>query len=179
MPSNCPPTEVILMPTHLPNAILRRALTPALTTLTALTVLTVLTGCGLLGPSTYDTDETAIEADSGEKFTLSVPSNSSLGEHWYVAEPKPAARVLRAAGEDRENPGGDAIGAGGGRQLFHFKAVGRGSTTIRLIHCPVGSCIDKGEDSATASPPPSPSPGSTVVPRVDPPTYHSYHVTVK
>ncbi|MFE6738500.1 protease inhibitor I42 family protein [Streptomyces tubercidicus] len=164
------------MPPHLPNAILRRALTPALTTLTA---LATLTGCGLLGPSTYDTDETAIEAGSGEKFTLSVPSNSSLGEHWYVAEPKPAARVLRAAGEDRENPGGDAIGAGGGRQLFHFKAVGRGSTTIRLIHCPVGSCIDKGEDSATASPPPSPPPGSTVAPRVDPPTYRTYHVTVK
>ncbi|MEW9515321.1 protease inhibitor I42 family protein [Streptomyces tubercidicus] len=164
------------MPTHLPNAILRRAITPALTTLLA---LTTLTGCGLLGPSTYDTDETAIEADSGEEFTLSVPSNDSLGEEWYVAEPKPAARVLRAAGEDRKNPGGEAIGADGGRQLFHFKAVGRGSTTIRLIHCPVGSCIDKGEDSATASPPPSPPPGSTVAPRIDPPTYHTYHVTVK
>lgn len=49
------------MRTHLPKTALRRALAPALTMLTA---LTTLTGCGLLGPSTYDTDETAIEADA-------------------------------------------------------------------------------------------------------------------
>ncbi|MFI1496202.1 protease inhibitor I42 family protein [Streptomyces platensis] len=159
------------MRTQLPNAALRRAVTPALT------ALTTLTGCGLIGPSTYDTDETAIEADSGEEFTLSVPSNASLGERWYVAEPKPAARVLRAAGEDQEGSGSEADGAGGGSQLFRFKAVGRGSTTIRLIHCPVHACIDQGNDSATASPPPPA--GSTAAPASSRPTYHTYSVTVK
>ncbi|MEU6331135.1 protease inhibitor I42 family protein [Streptomyces sp. NPDC047049] len=165
-----------MMRTHLPNAAPRRVLVPALTTLTA---LAALTGCGLFGPATYDRDETAIEADPGEEFTLSVPSNASLGERWYVAEPKPAAGVVRAAGEDQENSGSDADGADGGSQLFRFKAVGRGSTKIRLIHCPVHACIDKGEDSATASPPPSPPPGSTVAPAPVRPTYHTYTVTVK
>ncbi|MER0478285.1 protease inhibitor I42 family protein [Streptomyces sp. Edi2] len=165
-----------MMRTHLTNAALRRGLVPALTTLTA---LAALTGCGLIGPATYDTDETAIEADSGEEFTLSVPSNASLGERWYVAEPKPAADVLRATGEDQKNSGSDADGAGDGSQLFRFKAVGRGSAKIRLIHCPVHACIDKGEDSATASPPPSPSPGSTAAPAQVRPTYHTYTVTVK
>ncbi|UKY54693.1 protease inhibitor I42 family protein [Streptomyces inhibens] len=162
-----------MMRNQLPNAALHRVLAPALTTLT---VLTALTGCGLIGPATYDTDETAIEADSGEEFTLSVPSNASLGERWYVATPKPAAGVLRATGEDQENSGSEADGAGGGSQLFHFKAVGQGSTRIRLIHCPVHACIDKG-DSATASPPPPP--GSTAAPASSRPTYRTYTVTVK
>ncbi|MGI5260995.1 protease inhibitor I42 family protein [Streptomyces angustmyceticus] len=161
------------MRTPLRNPAVRRALTPALTTLTA---LTALTGCGLTGPTTYDRDETAIEADSGEKFTLSVPSDASLGERWYVAEPKPAAGVLRATGGDQENSGSEADGAGGGTQLFHFKAVGRGSTTIRLIHCPALACVDKG-DSATASPPPPA--GSGAAPTSSRPTYHTYTVTVK
>ncbi|MCW7987334.1 hypothetical protein XF35_19225 [Streptomyces platensis subsp. clarensis] len=166
-----------MMRTQLPGTALHQALTPALAALTTLAVLTALTGCGLMGPSTYDTDETAIEADSGEEFTLSVPSNASLGERWYVAEPKPAARVVRAAGEDQENSGSEADGASGGSQLFRFKAVGRGSTTIRLIHCPVHACIDQGDDSATASPPPPA--GSTAAPASSRPTYHTYTVTVK
>ncbi|MFF8788025.1 protease inhibitor I42 family protein [Streptomyces sp. NPDC015125] len=169
-----------MMRPHLPNAALRRVLAPALTALTAFTAftaLTVLTGCGLLGPATYDPDETAIEADAGEEFTLSVPSHASLGERWYVAEPKPASGVLRATGEEQENSGSDADGADGGSQLFRFKAVARGSTRIRLIHCPVHACVDKGDDSATASPPPPT--GSTAAPASSRPTYHTYTVTVK
>ncbi|MEU5211511.1 protease inhibitor I42 family protein [Streptomyces sp. NPDC020742] len=158
------------MPDRLPYTALRRALAPALTTLTA---LAALSGCGLFGPATYDTDETAIEADTGEEFTLSVPSSPSLGERWYVAPPKPDAAVLRAVGEEQQNSGSDADGAGDGSQLFHFKALRPGSTKIRLIHCPVHACVDQG-DSATASPaPPTGSPTS------DRPTYHSYTVTVK
>ncbi|MEU3989419.1 protease inhibitor I42 family protein [Streptomyces platensis] len=145
--------------------------------LATLLVLTALTGCGLTGPTTYDPDETAIEADRGEEFTLSVPSNASLGERWYVASPRPDRGVLRATGEDRENPGGDADGAGGGTQLFGFRAIGPGSTKIRLIHCPVGACVDTGGDSATASPPPSA--GSTAAPARSQPTYRTYTVTVE
>ncbi|MFG2533029.1 protease inhibitor I42 family protein [Streptomyces sp. NPDC048516] len=163
-----------MMRPHLPKAALRRGLVPALT---ALSALAALTGCGLLGPATYDRDETAIEADPGEEFTLSVPSNASLGERWYVAEPKPAAGVLRATGEEQKNSGSDADGADGGSQLFRFKAVSRGTTKVRLIHCPVHACVDKGEDSATASPPPPA--GSTAPPASSRPTYHTYTVTVK
>ncbi|MFE7541274.1 protease inhibitor I42 family protein [Streptomyces platensis] len=142
----------------------------------ALATLLALTGCGLTGPTTYDPDETAIEADRGEEFTLSVPSNASLGERWYVASPRPDRGVLRATGEDSENPGGDADGAGGGIQLFGFRAIGPGSTKIRLIHCPVGACVATGGDSATASPPPSA--GSTAAPARSRPAYRTYTVTV-
>ncbi|MFE1171129.1 protease inhibitor I42 family protein [Streptomyces sp. NPDC058773] len=160
----------------------RRMPAPARTTQTALggltmvTAVAVLTGCGLTGPATYDLDDTTVEAAPGEEFTLSVPSSASLGEHWYVADPRPDRRVVRATGEEDRGGGGDADGAGGGTHLFGFRAVGRGNTTIRLIHCPVGACIDKG-DSATASPPPTAGP--TAAPARSQPDYRTYTVTVE
>ncbi|MEU8680083.1 protease inhibitor I42 family protein [Streptomyces sp. NPDC048611] len=138
-------------------------------------VLAALTGCGLTGPATYDPDETAVEAEPGEEFTLSVPSNASLGERWYVASPRPDGGVVRATREDHEYPDSDADGASGGTQLFGFRAVGPGRTTIRLIHCPVSACVAEG-GSATASP--APSDGPTGAPARSRPDYRTYTVTV-
>ncbi|MEU9110351.1 protease inhibitor I42 family protein [Streptomyces sp. NPDC048483] len=133
--------------------------------------LAMLAGCGLTGPATYELDEPDIEVGPGEEFTLSVPSEATLGERWYVASPKPDPSVVRASGEGHGNSGGEDVGAGGGTQRFDFTAVKPGSTKIKLIHCPVYSCTTK-DGTVSASPSPAGS-------NHDEPTYHTYTVTVQ
>ncbi|MFE0381470.1 protease inhibitor I42 family protein [Streptomyces inhibens] len=136
----------------------------------------MLAGCGLTGPATYELDEPDIDAGPGEEFTLSVPSNASLGERWYVASPKPDPSVVRASGERHENSGSEVNGASAGTQLFDFTAVQSGSTKIKLIHCPVRTCTAR-DGSVSVSPPPTGS-GSPATAH-DKPTYHTYTVTVQ
>ncbi|WP_274564413.1 protease inhibitor I42 family protein [Streptomyces spiramyceticus] len=121
-----------------------------------------LAGCGLFGPATYEVDERSVEVDAGDEFTLSVPASPSLGENWYVADPRPDRDVVRLKGqdEDYEDDGGN-VGGGGGTQSFTFRAIEPGTTEIKLLHCRLGRC-----NAEFGDPAPSPSPSESPFPVV-------------
>ncbi len=124
--------------------------------LAAAALLALATGCGSQSggsPHSYPTSQTKVSADVGEKFTLTVDENTSTGEHWYLAAPKPAASVVRSKGDDYNADKGTEDQAGaGGKRVFTFEATGAGSTEIVLLHCPVYTCTGGKESPATASP---------------------------
>ncbi|MFG2554552.1 protease inhibitor I42 family protein [Streptomyces sp. NPDC048581] len=148
--------------------------------------LVALAGCGLIGPASYGTDERKVTVDAGDEFTLDVPASPSLGENWYLAEPRPDPAVLRYENmsEDIEGDDEGVTGSGSGTQHFEFTAVAPGTTTVKLLYCPHGLCHSAAEVTA------SPSPGSSASPLpvtaaetdtpddTDDPTYYLYTITV-
>ncbi|SCK39801.1 protease inhibitor I42 family protein [Streptomyces sp. WMMB 322] len=139
-----------------------------------------LTGCGLTGPETYEPGEKNIEVDEGEEFELSVPVATAMGEWWHLTSPKPDAAVVEPVGKDEELDGDDDDSAGGskGTDRFTFKAVGKGTTKIRLIQCPRGACAGGGSKGGAVTPSPVPS-GSPTPAEKYRATIHTYTVTVK
>lgn len=136
----------------------------------------LLAGCGLFGPDTYGLDQRTVQVDVGEKFTLEVPVDVAMGEHWYVTRPEPDDSVVKKSGmrEEVEGQGGDVAGGATGTDFFDFEAVGPGSTEIHLIECPNGTCTS--EDGDLAVPAPSGDPSFN---QADEPTVHTYTVTVR
>ncbi|NLU69172.1 protease inhibitor I42 family protein [Streptomyces sp. HNM0574] len=138
-----------------------------------------LSGCGLSGPEEYALGEKAVTVDEGEEFTLSVPVDIAMGEHWSTTSPEPDASVVRGTGDEEDaEDSGEADGAGKGTHRFTFKAVGTGTTKIRLIQCPHRACAGGGTAGGpvTASPVPSGSPSPPADERA---TVHTYTVTVR
>ncbi|RAJ70065.1 chagasin family peptidase inhibitor I42 [Streptomyces sp. Amel2xB2] len=138
-----------------------------------------LAGCGLTGPDTYELGETNVEVEKGEEFTLSVPVETAQGEWWYLTTPKPDAAVVDRLGKDEEVDGDDddEVGGSSGTDLFTFKAVGTGTTKIRLIQCPRGACAGGGSKGGPVTPSPVPS-GSPTPDADERATVHTYTVTV-
>ncbi|ANP55678.1 putative secreted protein [Streptomyces griseochromogenes] len=119
-----------------------------------------LTGCGLLGGSghhEYGVQERSVKVRKGAKFTLSVPASPALGEHWYLADPWPSGRVLRYNGkrEDSHASPKGVTGGGEGVEYFDFTARKKGSTTVKLLHCPMARCSSAAQAKASASPVPT------------------------
>ncbi|MFC5212994.1 protease inhibitor I42 family protein [Streptomyces coerulescens] len=153
-------------------SVLRRLALPAL-------LMTVLAGCGLTGPDTYELDEKNIEVDVGEKFTLSVSVDTAMGEWWYLTVPEPDPDVVRNADKREKIEADDAaVGSGSGTDSFDFKAVGPGTTKIRLIQCPRGACAGGGDAGGPVTPSPVPS-GSPTPQEKYRATIHTYTVTVR
>ncbi len=73
-----------------------------------------------------------MSASVGDRFTLSVEANPSVGDGWRVADTFDDS-VVAFIGEDFESddPTGEAVGAGG-TVVFTFEAVGPGATVITL-----------------------------------------------
>ena len=71
-----------------------------------------------------------IEVDVGQEFALVLGSNPSTGYRWQFAEPLDEA-VLAFVGSEYRPPEANPIGAGG-PEIWTFRAVGRGATTISL-----------------------------------------------
>lgn len=142
--------------------------------------MTVLSGCGLFGPDTYELDERTVQVEIGETFTLEVPVDVAMGEQWYLTVPKPDVAVVRSSGmrEHVEGAGDGLVGGGKGTDYFDFKAVGAGTTAVRLIQCPVSACAGGGSMGGPVMPSPSPTDGTAPHPdRVA--TVHTYTVTVR
>jgi predicted secreted protein len=139
----------------------------------------VLAGCGLMEPGTYGVDERSIEVEAGEEFTLAVPASPSLGQNWHLAAPLPDRAVVEHVGQREDTEGSDADGGADGTQLFDFQAVERGTTQIKLLHCPLGSCGAKfGDPAPSPSSSASPYPTATAAPgRTS--EYFIYTVTVR
>ncbi|WP_030943716.1 protease inhibitor I42 family protein [Streptomyces sp. NRRL S-646] len=151
---------------------LRRLALPAL-------LMTVLAGCGSTGPDTYELGDKHIQVDAGKEFRLSVPVDTAMGEWWYLTSPKPDPGVVRRTGKQEEiKADDDAVGSGSGTDYFGFKAVGPGTTKIRLIQCPVGACAGGGDAGGPVTPSPVPS-GSPTPPKDELATVHTFTVTVR
>ncbi|MEV1068739.1 protease inhibitor I42 family protein [Streptomyces sp. NPDC050263] len=116
--------------------------------------LLLMTGCasGSDEPTSHPTQDATVTAEIGERFTLSVPENSSTREHWYLVAPKPDAAVVRAA-DRRYEAADDGRSVGGdGTLVFTFEATGKGSTQIVLLHCtfPTAGTTACGGDGSSA-----------------------------
>ncbi|MDX2594389.1 MULTISPECIES: protease inhibitor I42 family protein [Streptomyces] len=162
---------------------LRTVLTPAAA---AAAGVLLLTGCGSSGGADeYGTDQRAVTVAAGDRFTLKVPANPALGENWYLAGPRPDTDVLTYRGKREEEEGSDNTGGGDGTQFFDFTARKPGRATVRLLHCPMGSCHSGTRSaaplpSATASGKASASPYPTATGTPDDrPAFFVYTITVR
>ncbi|GGR61867.1 MULTISPECIES: protease inhibitor I42 family protein [Streptomyces] len=150
----------------------------------ALLALLALTGCGTDGGTTgapaptvggtststlraapggggteYGIERRDITVRPGERFSLTVPSAPTLGEHWYLADPRPDKAVLAFRGEHTTGDNSEADGSTGSTRSFDFTALAEGRTTVRLLHCPLYTCTGPGpDDRSTLGPSPSGSP---------------------
>ena len=137
-------------------------------------LLALVTGCGAGdgGPTDHPMSDTRFSAGVGERFTLTVKENPSTGERWYLSAPRPDTSVVRERGQryKADSHSKDVVGSGG-RRVFTFEAVGKGSTRIVLLHCPVHACNG---DSASPAP-------QTTAPSASTPATNSitYTVTVR
>ncbi|MEV3988445.1 protease inhibitor I42 family protein [Streptomyces sp. NPDC049837] len=158
-----------------PSKTARSLLVAALATLAFGLVLAVT---GFFGPTEYGTAERRITVQAGEEFTLKVPARPYMGEHWYLADPKPDADVLDYKGthEDIEGTDEDIVGGGDGTAYFDFTARARGTTTVTLLHCPFARCAGVAQTRATAVP--VPTADATDRPG-DEPAFFRYEITVR
>ncbi|MFG2354420.1 protease inhibitor I42 family protein [Streptomyces sp. NPDC048521] len=114
----------------------------------------------------YGTGSRDITVEPGKRFSLTVPAAPTLGQDWYLTDPKPDTAVLEYRGKRKNNDGSDADGSTGGTQSFDFTALAKGKATVRLLYCPLYTCTGPGPgDRSTLSPTPdgtaSPSPYPT------------------
>ncbi|KUL33997.1 hypothetical protein [Streptomyces regalis] len=98
---------------------------------------------------------------------------------WYLTSPEPDPDVVRNTDKREEiEADDDAVGSGSGTDFFDFKAVGPGTTKIRLIQCPHGACDDGGDADGPVTPSPVPSGSPTPPQKKYRATIHTVTVTV-
>jgi inhibitor of cysteine peptidase len=76
-------------------------------------------------------DGEQVEFQKGRTFSVSLAGNPTTGYTWEPVELD--EQILRQVGEPVFTPDSDAIGASGA-QILRFRAVGRGSTALRLVY---------------------------------------------
>jgi predicted secreted protein len=79
-------------------------------------------------------DDSAVIVAVGEKFTVSVDDNASVGDLWSISEP-PQAAVLSADGDHYVADSEEAAPGSGGTRYFEFTVRGTGITTIEFRNC--------------------------------------------
>ncbi|GAA2491673.1 hypothetical protein GCM10010406_29710 [Streptomyces thermolineatus] len=99
----------------------------------------------------FSSDRTSVGVgvEAGERFSLAVRENASIGDRWNVHTPKPDPAVVEAAGRSYNSDSEEPVPGSGGTRYFTFRAVGPGSTQIVLRNCPRGLC---GATEAPAGP---------------------------
>jgi len=80
---------------------------------------------------TEEDDGRSVKLNRGEVFDIMLEGNPTTGYTWQKTEPED--RDILELIEREFKPQSDRIGSPG-IQIFHFKAVGKGRTTIRLIY---------------------------------------------
>jgi predicted secreted protein len=72
-----------------------------------------------------------VQVAVGEEFQIRLRSATTAGYLWAVVDPKPSTAVLEPIGDTVDAPESTRPGASAA-QLFRFRAVGRGATTVLL-----------------------------------------------
>jgi len=75
-------------------------------------------------------DPTMITAKVGEEFTITLDSNATTGYSWRLSD-KFTEGVVKSLGSEYTPPETQRKGAGG-KEIWRFKAVAAGKTTITL-----------------------------------------------
>jgi len=82
----------------------------------------------------YPVDTKRVTVGVGERFSVVVTSNASIGDNW-VMRVQPDQAVLTTTGADYvPDASGDVVG-GGGREFFVFTGKAAGTTTFELYNC--------------------------------------------
>jgi len=107
-----------------------RALRQGLALLAVAVLLAGTTGCAR--KKIYGEGTPTIAASTGEDVIIELASNPTTGHSWMLSgQPDPLVAALMDT-DYTANPS-TALGAGG-HQRWTFRAVGRGSTTIRFTY---------------------------------------------
>ncbi|MEL5956432.1 protease inhibitor I42 family protein [Streptomyces sp. CLV115] len=154
----------------------------------AAALVALATGCGPgtgepAGGSTSDTsrpvNETAITAEPGERFTLTVDQNASTREYWYLVDPAPDSSVLVSRGRHQASESGDEPAPGAGSRLtFTFEAKGTGTTRFTLLHCTFSTCRGNNSTLPPGTTGPSATPTTGAATPSQAPERITYTVTV-
>lgn len=82
----------------------------------------------------YSADTKRVTVGVGERFSIVVTSNASVGDNW-VMRVQPDQAILTTTGADYvPDASGDLVG-GGGREFFVFTGKAAGTTTFELYNC--------------------------------------------
>ena len=95
-----------------------------------LTVAGFLVVAGCAGKKVYGAGVSTIEMTMGQDIVIALESNPMTGYGWQVGGRVDPA-IVALISSDYESSPSTALGAGG-HQRWIFRAVGRGTTTIRL-----------------------------------------------
>lgn len=80
--------------------------------------------------------ERTVTVKPGERFTIPVRDNASIGDLWRVEEPKPDAAVLTTVADRyTADPGTENMDGAGGTRFFTFEGRAAGTTTVTLFNC--------------------------------------------
>ncbi len=111
-----------------------RALRAAVAAIVLAAVLAAaLGGCGEGGKSQSSGTVNTMKVTAGRDFTLSLKSNQTTGYQWQLDGPLDEKVVRYESKEYKadQSRAGQNVGAGG-VEIWKFKAVGKGSTDIRM-----------------------------------------------
>jgi predicted secreted protein len=77
----------------------------------------------------------AIEAEAGKEFTIVLTSNPTTGYHWELVGDLDGD-VIEFVSQEYQSTSEPGLAGGGGLDIWTFRAVGAGETTITLGHYP-------------------------------------------
>lgn len=103
-----------------------------------LLALVSLTACAEQ-PTAIDLDAAnngvTLETTTGETINVTLDSNITTGYKWNLVT-KPDAKVLKLLTSDYIAPGasGTPLVGAGGKEVWKFQAVGRGTTSLKLAY---------------------------------------------
>jgi inhibitor of cysteine peptidase len=101
----------------------------------ALLTTILAAGCGPTGEVGFDMADNGrqIEVEVDQILVISLESNPTTGFGWELVEPEDPILQLMGEAEFQPSESKEIVGAGG-TQIFHFKAVGIGQTTLTLVY---------------------------------------------
>jgi inhibitor of cysteine peptidase len=93
-------------------------------------VILCCSGMAVAGQEEYSDPAKPLKFTIGQEFTIMLKSNRTTGYQWQLAEALNEG-IVKLIITDYKRPEGNLIGAGG-KEIWIFKAVGKGNTTITM-----------------------------------------------
>lgn len=89
--------------------------------------------------------DTSITVDAGDRFSIVVRDNASIGDDWSVRS-QPDEAVVTPEGDVHVSEGGSGTG-GGGKRYFTFTARKAGTGEVELFNCSRCGTAPESKDS--------------------------------